>query len=148
MNRRNFFKVVTGFVAGIFATSVEGKRRSGTRYCGEASTSIDPNSEWAKQKYLTLDEIIKIEEALISDKLYCRGKNGTLCPRCKFNECRWPEYCKLNRLRVEAAVKAANPPYVLFDDSKTIQEAIDLAKDGGVVYFPKGTYNLKYGIIV
>ena len=93
MNRRNFFKVVTGFVAGIFATSaksnspiirslmkvnpeVGAKRRSGTRYCGEASTGIDPNSEWAKQK----------------------------------------------------------PLYV--------------AKGGGIVYFPKGTYNLKYGIIV
>ena len=32
MNRRSFFKVVTGFVAGVFATSVEGKKRSGTRY--------------------------------------------------------------------------------------------------------------------
>ena len=46
MNRRNFFKVVTGFVAGIFAT----------------------NTVKAKPKALT-----------------CRGKSGTLCPRCKFN---------------------------------------------------------------
>ena len=99
MNRRNFFKVVTGFVAGIFATSVEGKKRSGTRYVSPSSnyihiccvadlndeklvcygkngtlcprckfncksTDIDPNSEWAKQKYLTIDEIIKIDEEL------------------------------------------------------------------------------------
>ena len=64
MNRRNFFKVVTGFVAGIFASSVEGKKCSGTRYCGEASTGIDPNSEWAKQKPLTLDMLIKAKEEL------------------------------------------------------------------------------------
>ena len=134
MNRRSFFKAVTGFVVGIFATSAKSKE--------DFPIPADPLKdkfvlnhmhveEWAKQKYLT-----------------CGGKNGTLCPRCKFNDCRWPNYCKLNRLRIEAAEKAANPPYVLFDDSKTIQEAIDLAKNGGVVYFPKGTYNLKYGIIV
>ena len=87
MKRRDFFKVVMGFVAGVFATSVEGKKRSGTRLA-------------------TKEEIV-------------------------------------------AAQKAANPPYILLDDSKMIQEVIDLAaKGGGVVYFPKGTYNLKYGIIV
>ena len=118
MNRRNFFKVVTGFVAGIFATSAEGKKRSGTRYCGEASTGIDPNSEWAKQKPLTLSDIIKAKKELKS------GPPGpTEIPAI------WSVWCQ--------------------DDTKTIQEAIDLAaKDGGVVYFPKGTYNLKYGIIV
>ena len=31
MNRRNFFKLVTGFVAGIFATSVEGKKKTKLR---------------------------------------------------------------------------------------------------------------------
>ena len=58
MNRRNFFKVVTGFVAGIFATSakskspiirslmkvnpeVGAKRRSGTRYCGDELEAIN-----------------------------------------------------------------------------------------------------------
>lgn len=50
MNRRNFFKVVTGFVAGIFATSAKSK---------------------PQPKALT-----------------CGGKNGTLCPRCKFNDCK------------------------------------------------------------
>ena len=66
MNRRNFFKVVTGFVAGIFAGSVEGKKCSGTRYCGEASTGIDPNSEWAKQKSLSVADIVKIRDELIA----------------------------------------------------------------------------------
>ena len=99
MNRRNFFKVVTGFVAGIFAGSVKSKE--------DFPIPADP----------------------LKDKFVLNH---------------------MQRLRIEAAEKAANPPYVLFDDSKTIQEAIDLAaKDGGgIVYFPKGTYNLKYGIIV
>ena len=115
MNRRSFFKVVTGFVAGIFATS--GKKRSGTRYCGESSTGIDPNSEWAKQKCLTLDEICR-RKRKVSQDIY--GEPDMLYSR-----------------------------NVWYDDTKAIQEAIDLAKDNGrIVYLPKGTYNLKYGIIV
>lgn len=43
MNRRNFFKTATGFIAGVFA---------GTKS---------------------------------SEKDLCGGQNGTLCPRCKFN---------------------------------------------------------------
>ena len=81
MNRRGFFKVVTGFVAGIFAGSVEGKKHPSLRdfdahyvlgddfdeydlTTGEKSTGIDPNSEWAKQKPLTLDMLIKAKEEL------------------------------------------------------------------------------------
>ena len=86
MNRRSFFKVVTGFVAGVVGASAKSNPqpktltcggKNGTlcprckfndchfpNYCSEVSTSIDPNSEWAKQKYLTLDEIIKIDEEL------------------------------------------------------------------------------------
>lgn len=115
MNRRNFFKVVTGFVAGIFATSAksEPEYSCSASMLGHpsATNTAEPDSEcgWNKR----------------SGTKYCGGKNGTLCPRCKF---------------------AANPPCV--DDSKMIQEAIDLARDGGVVYFPKGTYNLRYGIMV
>lgn len=90
MNRRNFFKVVTGFVVGIFASSVEGKKRSGIRYCGEASTGIDPNSEWAKQKPLTLDMLIKVKEELDAE----------------------------------------------------------FAGREKIMYFPKDTYNLRYGIMV
>ena len=88
MNRRNFFKVVTGFIAGIFATSIEGKKRPGTRYCGEASTGIDPNSEWAKQKPLTLDMLIKAKE----------------------------ELDQMNRLRIEAMLKARCPGYIIYED--------------------------------
>ena len=103
MNRRNFFKVVTGFVAGIFVSSTAKPKTicrlksgqpgpttisassseypscygyykmAGVKDCSvdceykdgceeSCSTSIDPNSEWAKQKYLTLDEIIEIGE--------------------------------------------------------------------------------------
>ena len=66
MRRRDFFKAVAGFVAGIFATFVEGKKRSGTRYCGEASTGIDPNSDWAKQKSLFVADIVKMRDELIA----------------------------------------------------------------------------------
>ena len=69
MNRRNFFKVVTGFVAGIFATSVEGKKFNTEDFGGWNpkdgwSAGIDPNSEWAKQKSLSVAELQRIEEAL------------------------------------------------------------------------------------
>ena len=115
MNRRSFFKVVTGFIAGIFATS--GKKRSGT-------------------------------------KLICGGKNGTLCPRCKFNT-KWIDvrdygfaFAESNQYHddLEIAIKRVNinPK----DDSKMIQEAIDLAKDGGTLHFAKGTYNIKRTITV
>ena len=77
MNRRNFFKVVTGFVAGIFASSVEGKKRSGTRYCGEDSTGINPDSEWAKQKPLTLDALMKAKEDIDSTTIETSSNNVT-----------------------------------------------------------------------
>ena len=53
INRRNFFKVVTGFVAGIFASSVEGKKFNTEDFGGWNpkdgwSAGIDPESEWAK----------------------------------------------------------------------------------------------------
>jgi hypothetical protein len=47
MNRRNFFKAVTGFVAGVFASTAKSKEKP---------------------------------------KDLCGGQNGTLCPRCKFND--------------------------------------------------------------
>ena len=66
MNRRNFFKVVTGFVVGIFAAKKS-----------KADVTIFPTEEQA----------MKVSRDIYGDpdKLYCRGKNGTLCPRCKFN---------------------------------------------------------------
>ena len=67
MNRRSFFKVVTGLVAGIFASSVEGKKFSTEDFGGWNpkdgwSAGIDPNSEWAKQKPLTVDDIVKFKK--------------------------------------------------------------------------------------
>ena len=92
MNRRNFFKVVTGFVAGIFATSVEGKKRSGTRYCGETSTGIDPNSEWAKQKPLTLDMLIKAKEEIDREKLLAAVFGPPRCEPC-YDDCPHQRQC-------------------------------------------------------
>ena len=63
MNRRNFFKVVTGFVAGIFATSVKSEPQSLYK-CDPNSANIDPNSDWAKQKPLTLDMLMKAKEEI------------------------------------------------------------------------------------
>ena len=124
MNRRNFFKVVTGFVAGIFAGSVEGKKRSGTRY---VSPSLSPTSTTTTSTSSNYIHICCVAD-LNDEKLVCYGKNGILCLRCKFNDVR---------------------DFGARDDTKLIQEAINLAEESGkVVYFPKGTYNLKYGIIV
>lgn len=66
MNRRNFLKScgLIPFVVGIFTSSVGGNYRSGTRYCGEASTGIDPNSEWAKQKPLTVKQLQDLVEEM------------------------------------------------------------------------------------
>ena len=103
MNRRNFFKVVTGFVAGIFVGSAKSEPKA----------------------------------------LICSGKNGTLCPRCKFN---YPEPSTTIDPNSEWAKQK---PLTLDDLRKVKEEAINLAEESGkVVYFPKGTYNLKYGIIV
>ena len=71
MNRRNFFKVVTGFVAGIFAGSVKGKKFNIEDFGGWNpkdgwSAGIDPNSDWAKQKDLSIADIVKIRDELIA----------------------------------------------------------------------------------
>ena len=89
MNRRNFFKAVTGFVAGIFATSVEGKKFNTEDFGGWNpkdgwSAGIDPESEWVKHGQRALDFQKALNE-VVKEKLVCNGQNGTLCPRCKFN---------------------------------------------------------------
>ena len=94
MNRRNFFKVVTGFVAGIFASSVEGKKFSTEDFGGWNpkdgwSAGIDPESEWVKHGQRALDFQKALNE-VVKEKLVCYGQNGTLCPRCKFNNCHFP----------------------------------------------------------
>ena len=86
MNRRSFFKVVTGFVVGIFAGSAK------PEYSCSASMSGHPSAE--------------------------------------------------NSVEPESMTMGTSSSYIYTCDA--IQEAIDLAKDfrrGGIVYFPKGTYN-------
>ena len=89
MNRRSFFKVVTGFVAGIFAGSAKSEPQSLYK-CDPNSANIDPNSEWAKQKPLTLDMLIKAKE----------------------------ELDQMERLRIEAVLKAAYPAYVYYPNGE------------------------------
>ena len=66
MNRRSFFKAVTGFVVGVFAAKKS-----------KADVTIFPTEEQARK--------VSLDIYGDPDKLYCRGKNGTLCPRCSFN---------------------------------------------------------------
>ncbi len=102
MNRRNFFKVVTGFTAGVYAAFIPNSKSIG------ASNGL---------AHLEGEKV---------DILKCGGQNGTLCPRCKSNDCHWPNYCKLNQLRIESAQK----------------------KDGGAIYFTKGTQNISETIVI
>ena len=56
MNRRNLFKVVTGFVAGIFATSAKSK------YSCSASMSGHPSAEnSAEPKTMTVEEWVEAQ---------------------------------------------------------------------------------------
>ena len=102
MNRRNFFKVVTGFVAGIFAGSVEGKKRSGTRYI---SPSSSPTSTTMTSTSSNCIHICCVTD-LNDEKLVCYGKNGTLCPRCKFN-------CKSTAIDPNSEWAKQKPLYIL-----------------------------------
>lgn len=99
MNRRNFFKVVTGFVAGVFAMCAPKGKSKLRDYDAHLVLGDDFDER---------DLMRKVSQDIYGD----------------------PDML------------------VMRDDTAMIQEAIDLAKDGGVVYFPKGTYNLKYGIMV
>ena len=132
MKRRDFFKAVTGFVAGIFASSVEGKKKTKLR-------DFDA--------HLVLGDDFDEYDLTIGERLGCKD----CFVGCEhFDEC-------LAELKKRVAVYDAEPKewinvrtYGANDDTKKIQEAIDpAAKDGGeIVHFPKGTYNLKYGIII
>jgi len=105
MNRRSFFKAVTGFVAGMVAAFVPSKTIGKIK---PASAGIDPNSEWAKQKPLTINELVRFEER----NNYPWDKLG--CKDC-YKECKHFDDCLniLERLRIEAAEKAANPLYIV-----------------------------------
>ena len=50
MNRRNFFKMVTGFVVGIFTSFVEGKKRSGTRLA--TKEEVDGLKTYLREHYV------------------------------------------------------------------------------------------------
>ena len=73
MNRRSFFKVVTGFVVGIFAGSAKSEPQSLYK-CDPNSANIDPNSEWAKQKPLTLDDFVKLEDVKRLTRTICDAR--------------------------------------------------------------------------
>lgn len=111
MNRRNFFKAVTGFVAGVFATSVKGRtiRKPKSGPPGPTTTTMGYTdmfqNSWDKARKETTEEFME-------------------------------------RLRIEAAEKAANPPIVINNDDWTFyingkevdnKRAID---ELGALYFP------------
>ena len=62
MNRRSFFKVVTGFVVGI----------------------VTVGSAKEKPKLRDFDAHLVLGDDF-DEKDLCGGQSGTLCPRCKFN---------------------------------------------------------------
>ena len=70
MNRRNFLKrcSLIPFVGSLAiageAVASEAATKSAIKYPIGASTSIDPNSEWANQKPLTLTKLMKAKESL------------------------------------------------------------------------------------
>ena len=61
MNRRNFFKVVTGFIAGIFATSAksEPKYSCSASMSGHpsAENSVEPAEEWVEAQFNSVKEL-------------------------------------------------------------------------------------------
>ena len=112
MNRRNFFKVVTGFVAGIFAGSTAKSKsvcrpksgqpgltevsireylRENYIYWGNDSNNIESYFHLINGKYTMVP--IDSQRSCTRKLTKCDGGNGTLCPRCKFNDYRcYPAY--------------------------------------------------------
>ena len=157
MNRRSFFKVVTGFVAGIFTTSVEGKKRSGTRLLkfgppGPTITFKQLSQEEFDEKYrlkpsdFMCDDIKGVQEAIdLQDQLLATIFGPPKCEPC-YDDCPHQVRCYGRSRWTDAhCTEIAG-----VDDTKVIQEAIDLAaKDGGgIIYFAKGAYNIKSTIKV
>lgn len=68
MRRRDFFKVLTGYVAVAFAFGVSAKAKSETKtlfckgkdYPEDVPIPAEIPTEWAKQEPLTVDEIMDI----------------------------------------------------------------------------------------
>ena len=108
MNRRNFFKVITGFVAGVFAAKKS-----------KADVTIFPTEEQAR----------KVSQDIYGDpdKLYCRGKNGTLCPKCKFN---YPSVSEANVAAPKRLDDLADPTKEYFKVmAKELPSLIQKSKD-------------------
>ena len=143
MNRRSFFKVVTGFVAGIFATSAKSKE--------DFPIPADPlkdkfvlnhmHVEEFDEKYrlkpsdFMCDDIKGVQEAIdLQDQLLAAIFGPPKCEPC-YDDCPHQVRCRWTDAHCTEIAGV--------DDTKVIQEAIDLAKDGGFVYFPMRTYNIK-----
>lgn len=71
MKRRDFFKVISGFVAGIFATSAIAKEK--------------PKLTVAMLQKAKKELGAKNNQCEWNGRLKCGGQNGTLCSRCKYN---------------------------------------------------------------
>ena len=96
LNRRSFFKAVTGFVVGVcaaFVPTVKGKRPPAKEEFQDALTEV------------------------VREKLNETPWESLGCKDC-YKECRHFDECVsiLERLRIEAAQKAANPPMIIWRD--------------------------------
>ena len=65
MKRRDFFKIVTGFVAGVVATvvpKVEGKKRSGTRYVSPSSSPTSTTMISTSSNYIHICNVSDLND--------------------------------------------------------------------------------------
>ena len=99
MNRRSFFKIVTGFLAGIFLPKAKAK---------DWDVEVAPYDGRGNSDNVEIvfdDGLGNASKAKAEDKLMCGGQNGTLCPRCRYNNVKVPEHyqwhCKHRNLQVE-----------------------------------------------
>lgn len=97
-NRRNFIKSVCYLLSGALA-SISGfvsAALGSATYPTRASTGIDPNSEWAKQKPLTLERLIETRDELISIEIKTIPEFNWKSLGCKdcYRECRHWDECK------------------------------------------------------
>ena len=86
MNRRNFFKVVTGFVAGIFATSA----KSEPKYSCSASASGHPSAEnSAEPKSMTIKEWVEAQYIPVKELRFGEPFTGKIVSMTTFQGNLW-----------------------------------------------------------
>ena len=90
MNRRSFFKAVTGFVAGIFVSKVEGSKRSGTRPASAKGDWIDVRDFGATiPKSMTAEEWVEAQFNPVKELQFGQPFTGKIVSMTKFQGNLW-----------------------------------------------------------